>query len=145
MYLNVSVYLSEYTESDKRDAICDIVDVEPNRDNIGSVDICVEVGYWRKANAIHKWFVDNCQDGIDDCRDSYVSASQLEELCDTCERVLSDHTLAEELLPSESGFFFGSTEYDEYYYNDLKYTVELINRVLDKYGDNYSYVYQSSW
>ena len=22
-----------------------------------------EVGYWRKANQIHKWFVDNCQDG----------------------------------------------------------------------------------
>ena len=27
-----------------------------------------EVGYWRKANAIHKWFVDNVQDGNDDCK-----------------------------------------------------------------------------
>lgn len=145
MYLNVDVYMSKYTDKDKRDVVCDVVGVLPNDDNIGSVDVSVEVGYWRKANAIHKWFVDNCQDGIDDCRNAYVSASQLEELRGICERVLSDHTLAEELLPSESGFFFGSTEYDEYYYNDLKYTVELINRVLDKYGDNYSYVYQSSW
>ena len=26
-----------------------------------------EVGYWRKANAIHGWFVRNVQNGKDDC------------------------------------------------------------------------------
>lgn len=26
-----------------------------------------EIAYWRKANAIHRWFVDNVQNGTDDC------------------------------------------------------------------------------
>ena len=33
-------------------------------------------GYWRKANQIHKWFVDNVQGGIDDCRPYPVSQSR---------------------------------------------------------------------
>ena len=28
-----------------------------------------QIASWRKANAIHKWFVDNVQDGVDDCGD----------------------------------------------------------------------------
>lgn len=28
-----------------------------------------QVAYWRKANQIHRWFVDNVQNGKDDCRD----------------------------------------------------------------------------
>ena len=43
--------------------------------------------YWRKANQIHKWFVDHCQDGIDDCREAYVSDEQLEELLNLCKKV----------------------------------------------------------
>ena len=43
-----------------------------------------EVMYWRKANAIHKWFVDNVQGGEDDCREYPVSNDQLIELRDTC-------------------------------------------------------------
>jgi hypothetical protein len=145
MYLNVDVYMSKYTDVDKRDTICDIIGIKPNDDKIGSVDVSIEVGYWRKANAIHKWFVDNCQDGVDDCRKAYVSADALVMLRDACKSVLSNHSLADELLPCESGFFFGSTEYDEYYYADLEYTVELIETILDKYGDKYMFSYHSSW
>ncbi len=67
------------------------------------------------------------------------------ELRDDCKSVLSNHSLAEELLPCESGFFFGSTEYDKYYYNDLEYTVELIGNILDKYSSEHTFSYQSSW
>ena len=38
-----------------------------------------EVGYWRKANQIHKWFVDNVQDGVDDCGEYKVTKEQLIE------------------------------------------------------------------
>jgi hypothetical protein len=145
MYLNVDVYMSEYTDVDKRDIICDVLGIKPDDCGIGSVDVSVEVGYWRKANAIHKWFVDNCQDGVDDCRKTYVAADALVMLCDACKSVLSNHSLADELLPSESGFFFGSTDYDEYYYADLEYTVNLIETILDKYGDKYTFSYQSLW
>ena len=45
------------------------------------------VGYWRKANAIHKWFVDKCQDGVDDCKPYYVSIEDLEELLNVCKEI----------------------------------------------------------
>ena len=30
-------------------------------------NITEELGYWRKANQIHRWFVENVQDGVDNC------------------------------------------------------------------------------
>jgi hypothetical protein len=105
--------------------------------------IIEEAGYWRKANAIHKWFVDNCQDGVDDCRDAYVEFNQLQILLDLCRIVIIDKSKAEQLLPSTSGFFFGNTEYDEWYYNDIQNTIEILEKALeDKDGE---YYYSSSW
>lgn len=54
-----------------------------------------EGGYWRKANAIHKWFVDNCQNGNDDCGHYYVSLSQLKELLKLCKEVKKKAILKE--------------------------------------------------
>ena len=60
----------------------------------GSVGIVENVGYWRKANAIHKWFVDNVQDGIDDCDyHNEVTKEILEDLLDTCEKVIANSKL----------------------------------------------------
>ena len=42
------------------------------------------VGYWRKANAIHNWFVANVQDGVDNCKDYYVGIGDLKRLLDKC-------------------------------------------------------------
>ena len=105
-----------------------------------------EVGYWRKANAIHKWFVDNCQDGIDKCQTTFVPDSKLEELLELVNRVLADPKLASELLPTGSGFFFGGTEYDSWYIQDLEETKNILETVLnDRSLDNWDFYYQSSW
>ena len=87
-------------------------------------------GYWRKANAIHNWFVENIQDGNDDQRDYRVTIEELKELLDLVNEVLADHSKAEELLPTRSGFFFGGTEYDEYYFADLKDTKEILEKAI---------------
>lgn len=48
-----------------------------------------EIGYWRKANAVHNWFVNHIQDGVDDCRyHREITADDLRELRDVCEEVI---------------------------------------------------------
>ena len=97
-------------------------------------NIEVEFISWRKANAIHKWFVTNVQDGADDCDDYVVEWDQLAELKDLCDKVIADPELATELLPTGSGFFFGVTDYDADYIGDLKYTSERISELLAWYA-----------
>ena len=53
-----------------------------------SVEINVTVAYWRKANAIHNWFVEHCQDGKDECQRTYVTHEKLAELVDLCQKAL---------------------------------------------------------
>jgi hypothetical protein len=140
-------------------------------------EITEEVAYWRKANAIHKWFVDNVQGGKDDCGEYYVERKQLQELTDLCKTVIAgsilvdgkvqngqryekgawvpiledgktveNPTSAAILLPTTSGFFFGGTDYDQYYVDDLKGTVEMLEAVLAETEETHaSFYYHSSW
>lgn len=105
-----------------------------------------EVGYWRKANAIHRWFVENVQDGVDDCGKYEVEKEKLEELLAYCKEDLEDMSRAKELLPTMEGFFFGSTEYDEWYFEDIKDTIKILEKVLEETDfDRQMITYQSSW
>ena len=110
-------------------------------------NITAEIGYWRKSNQIHKWFVDNVQDGTDDCGDYEVSTEKLKELLDLIDKVLADKTQAPNLLPNSSGFFFGSQDYDEYYFQDLEYTKTLIEGILgnEELRKHWYLEYHSSW
>lgn len=103
-----------------------------------------EVAYWRKANAIHQWFVNECGDGIDECQDMFVTKEKLEELLELCERVLENKNKANELLPTQSGFFFGSLEYDEVYFYDIEYTKNVLIDIINNPHIPYVY-YQASW
>lgn len=110
--------------------------------------IIEEVGYWRKANAIHKWFVNNVQSGEDDCKEHHVKESQLVELLNLCKQIKKNRDLANELLPTQGGFFFGSTNYDDWYFSDIDSTIKIIESVLsEKDGDYHSsdFYYRSSW
>lgn len=107
--------------------------------------IIEQVAYWRKANQIHHWFVQNCQNGNDDCGEHYVSREQLTELSRLCEEVLADPTKAAELLPTEAGFFFGDTEYGDYYFAVLKRTVQQLKPLIEGPMLEANYEYHSSW
>jgi hypothetical protein len=110
--------------------------------------IAFEAGYWRKANAIHQWFVDNVQNGDDNCGAYLVSQRDLVALRSLCAELLAnkDPKAAAENLPPQEGFFFGSTEIDEEYWQDLQHTVEHIT-ALEKRPDfgDLDFEYQSSW
>jgi hypothetical protein len=103
--------------------------------------------YWRKANAIHAWFVENVQDGLDDCGEYNVDKEKLLELMNLCADVIADPSQAEELLPPQGGFFFGAAEVDDWYWDNVKRTYEELNQLLKtlKDGDWWSFTYQSSW
>lgn len=107
--------------------------------------IKIDVGYWRKANHIHKWLVDNCDNWNDDNSTGFVSREKLIELRGLCERVLRNPKKASELLPTTDGFFFGSTDYDYSYLSDLEDTIDIIDRVTEKVPDDWSLTYCASW
>lgn len=113
-----------------------------------AVTATMTVGYWRKANHIHAWFV-SLADGVDDCQQIPVSRTELKALDTTCAEVLragpSDTETAQSLLPPSPGFFFGATEIGEWYYDDCRMTRQICAWV-DKYlPDSAMLIYQSSW
>lgn len=118
------------------------------------------VGYWRKDNHIHKWFVDNVQSGKDDCGHYCVTKEDLISLLKTARKVVDcfneDGTVkvgklkvVDSLLPTCNGFFFGGTEYDEWYLSGVQDTIAIIEKALrgDEAidWDEEVLVYHSSW
>jgi hypothetical protein len=150
MYLEGRKFVSGYSDKDVYDKLIDMAGLnhkEIPHSNFGTISL--EVMYWRKVNAVHNWFVDNVQDGVDDCKQYHVDRDKLVELMETCRRVVNnkdDLTIAEELLPTGSGFFFGDTDYEEYYFEGLLDTIEAIERILKNTAfDGMDFYYQSSW
>ena len=152
MYLSAKRYL--WSDKDKAisEQVGEIIGVEGdqqrrfNGSSLVVKEISLEAMYWRKANAIHGWFVNEVQDGEDNCREYEVERSQLETLRDLCKDIL-EHPDAErdsDLEPTE-GFFFGSYDKDDWYYQDLQNTVEGLDRVLQELPEDYSFSYQASW
>lgn len=145
---------------------------EINTDKIS--EITEEVATWRKANAIHKWFVENVQEGSDDCKEYEVSREQLAELLKLVNEVLEKSELiegkitngytykngkeepiledgkliknpeiAQKLLPTTDGFFFGMTNYDQWYIQTLEDTKNVLTEALK--SENGVFYYRSSW
>lgn len=144
--------------------------------------ITERIAYWRKANAIHSWFVNNVQDGVDECQEASFSVEKMQELVDLCKEVLKTAKTKKgkvvngqtfkngewenqyedglevtnpeeimELLPPMDGFFFGSTDVDGYFLEDVQSTIDQLEPYLakdeeGKYIHYYSdFFYQSSW
>jgi hypothetical protein len=143
MYLYKRIYIGgNYDFRDVTGKIEIMIGPKPIKFDLSKVVyITEEVTSWRKANQIHKWFVDNIQNGDDDCKEYCFDGEKLKELRNKCEWVLKNKELAMKLLPPMEGFFFGSYELDECYFEDLKHTVE----VLKDLDPNAEYCYHSSW
>lgn len=107
--------------------------------------IAVDFAYWRKANHVHRWFVENVQNGSDDCSEYYVSSDKIKKLLDEINEVLEDPDLAAITLPTKPGFFFGSIEFDDWYFDKLKYTKEILEQALSKEWSAWDFYYTSSW
>lgn len=137
-----------------------------------------DVAYWRKANAIHRWFEAHItKDGkMENCGEYLVTKEDLEQLRACCqyvllnsnlvekkvcvgdqlidgelkpryelEKVIEDPTVAQNMLPTKSGFFFGGTDYDEWYISKLESTIEQIDRILEDTDFEHEELYYSAW
>ena len=161
MYLTKHTYIGAEHEHQKVEGKIDIsIKGNPVNINFNRVRSIVEsVGYWRKANQIHNWFVQNVQNGDDDRGEHCVSRENFESLLADINTVLNakdtpeEEGAIEDLLPPTSGFFFGSTEIDEWYWKDLEDTKTLIQNVLLEMDEdqknpnvwNIDYYYEASW
>lgn len=149
MYLKGRRYLRKYKPEEKEISFkisehFPELDFFRGEDDDSSMEISVEVGYWRKANAIHNWFVQNVQNGTDDCGTYWVYVDKLKLLRETCQDVLDNKELAQQLLPSTSGFFFGNQDYDEWYFMQIENTIRIIDSALEM-PDAWDFQYHSSW
>lgn len=131
-------------EREMYDTLIDYLGVDRCEDSPHAyIDVCV--AYWRKANAVHKWFCD-LDGGRDECQNIYVSQAKLRELRDLCASVIEQPAMASSALPTQPGFFFGSYDYDEWYMEDMKNTVKQIDSALANVKDEWvDFVYRASW
>ena len=61
-------------------------------------------------------------------------------------QVIENNVIARKLLPTASGFFFGSTEYDQWYLEDIKHTIAVLEDCLrDTDFEHEVVMYSSSW
>ena len=105
-----------------------------------------EVMYWRKANHIREWFATHLDGGVENCQFSYVTKKNLEDLIHDCKVVLNDHNKAHILLPTSSGFFFGGTDYGEWYFSDLEKTVTELEEIIEETDwENEDVAYYEWW
>ena len=138
-----------------------------------------DVAYWRKANQIHQWFVNNCANGDLDSTLNFVDVSfdDLRNLKQVCQDVIAnsnlisgevnngyrfengnkvsikepgkyieDSSYAKQNLPTMQGFFYGSTDYDQWYFRQLESTIEQIDNILsDESLQDVQLSYVASW
>lgn len=159
MYLSKRTYVGANYEHNKVKGKIELTEGDENTPIVINLkrlsEIIEQVAYWRKANAIHKWFVDNVQDGKDDCNDYYVSREDLQKLIDACKKDIKHFSTLkvrneifenvdenELSLKTQGGFFFGNTEYTTYHVKVLKATINMLKPLLKEEG---SFYYQSSW
>ena len=106
-----------------------------------------EVMYWRKANQIREWIVSNAgYDRMNNCVEFPLSKETLIRLRNDCKRVIDNKELAREILPTRSGFFFGDTEYDDWYFDDIRMTYVKLKEILRTTDFNkYEILYFEWW
>ena len=78
------------------------------------------IGYFRKHHSIHKWFVNNIQNGNDDCGRYEIQLKDIENLKELCEEILS-HVTKEKREPK---FYTGSDGEQHEVWQMDKYTVD---------------------
>jgi len=102
-----------------------------------------EVDYFRKVNPLVKW-VENNIAPVENCENIKIEKEHLAFLQATLEKL--DETNCHLLFPTTNGFFFGSTNYDGYYWGDVKEVKDFVGKVLNTFDfDNQQLIFHANW
>lgn len=160
MHLSARGYWSQYSPGGGADAVEKLQRaakrafgyLPPRHEStMNSIEIEVPLMYWRKFNALHGWFVNNVQDGKDECQSSYVDFDKLRELDKLVCELFMAHSPALVLarMPPTKGFFFGSTEINDWFWEDLRVTMEGLHKIVADIDagkmNAWSIYYHASW
>jgi len=143
MYLTAERYLFTFGDSTEDSHAIALLNEIPllGKGDMKPRSIRYEAMYWRKAHSIHKWFVDNCQGGIDDCRYTDVGIEQLYDLLEVCENVKNKDVLSVFESVDTYDFELMAGKLDQY----VK-TAENLSKILKTPGiERWDFVYNSSW
>ena len=91
--------------------------------------------YFRKVNFLFAYYQNNGK--MVDEWFAFTDKEDIDDIIERCEKVLDNHSLANTLLPTQSGFFFGGTDYDNWYFDDVKDCLKQMKKyrkLLDKEG-----------
>lgn len=110
-----------------------------------------EVAYWRKQNMLHHFLLE--QTGADpnmNCTYVEVPYEVLYEFIGRANDILkarghNREYLANKLLPTQSGFFFGGTDYDKWYYECLKSIRADLREIIQSTDFTNQTLYYSCW
>ena len=142
MYLSAKRYLWNISDDDK--ALAEKIGAEVGGESLGQTkEVAREAFYWRKAWAIHHWFVINAQNGDDNCREYWVSRDLLRELLDTLQRVDKNPSLTEDILPLQADDADGI----EWELEQVRRTIPALEKLIndESIKDQWDFYYQSSW
>lgn len=109
---------------------------------------------WRKANQIFNWLQNRMKEKIEDeyfefenCEYYDFDRQDIIDLKNICEKVnkIKTNDYSEQNLPTCCGFFFGSTDYDEWYYKELEWTAIELQNMLNTSDKNEIYTFWGWW
>lgn len=89
-----------------------------------------QVGYFRKVNCFLDW-VDNNVGTVENCEPLPIPKDKLVLLKETLDKVNKEN--CEDILPTTEGFFFGNTDYNEYYWQDVDELKEWVDKTLNEF------------
>ena len=144
------------------------------KDNFLSKQTRYQIGYWRKFNALQTFFQKRVESDYELCHGIYVHEDTIKDLISRFNKILKDiktcetgeiqycngwangektyatakvykSEVAKDLLPPGAGFFYGSQEIDEWYVEDIKYSLKLFKKALELMKLGYDIIYEASW
>lgn len=137
-----------------------------NTYSIASKTTTYKIGYWRKFNALHNYIINHFANGRDECQRVYLLEEEIKEILNILKKVeesfktakikeekdgyiIYENPIAEKLLPTKDGFFFGSLDYDDFYLDYVKRSIKIFEEVLklleERPEEGYDIYYQASW